>query len=635
MLLSINLDDEFGGHMRREEEAELPDEQYFAAVPSNSRLRNRSGQGPDNDLLPMIYPVCFWAVSFGYMCAWTSFGSLISYYKNHFGPGFYTQIYCAYYLPGLPVCLLQYKYDTFFDIKYGSHHTFLLRGVLYISVMVFIIISMILLESRVLLILSFVMLGICSWAAHGTASTLAALYPPSCINAMQTGFRSPEVFVVLLTISLDIGSAPGFQHLAQFYTLTAVGVAVGLLSWIVLCTNKRALYYFYEIDKEYQAIYTDSGESAVGASGTALMASILDGLFFGTVEKPGEDAAPRSPGKSEAPPGPERSPIRNWLDKQSKWLSPGAGGAPWQRPTIYSRHRYVDNNYYLERAPLLGAAAGGIDNGFPRYKDSPGKGYGSQGGPSLTVAVSITAKEDGRGGPAGDETEGDGEDEGYADDDASVGSSASHLLMSLSSISRGEVDFPSILIDNIDREGGPGLQPLSYSQQAVRRDVIVLCNVLFVTMFTSIFQGAFFVYAKSAGSRNIEQFLYFTRLFCDLLGRPLASLPRPWFVQTDSQLWNGTIWRLFLLFTYFLYIFLPGAWVPRSDVFVCFIVGVFSLINGYFAVLIYEYAADRVKDKGKNAQAYATTLLNITFQISSFLAVVSSVSIVALIGDSG
>jgi hypothetical protein len=630
MLASINLDDESGSHMRREEEAELPDEQYFAAVPSNSRLRKRNGHASlDKEQLPIIYIMCFWAVSFGYMCAWTSFGSLISYYKHHFGVEFYTQIYCAYYLPGLPICLLQYKYDTFFDIKYGSHHTFLLRGVLYISVMVFIIISMILLESKMMLILCFVMLGICSWAAHGTASTLAALYPSSCINAMQTGFRSPEVFVVLLTISLDIGSAPGFQHLAQFYTLTAVGVAVGLLSWIVLCTNKRALYYFYEIDKEYQVIYTDSGESAVGTNGTALMATILDGLFFGTIGKPGKDAA-------EAPLGQWRSPIRSWLDKQNRLLSPSSGSGPWQRRTIYSRHRYVDNNYYLERAPLLGETAGGIENGFPRYKDSPVKGYGSQGGLGLTVAVSLTEKDVDTDGMVENRLseEEEMEDENYEDDDGSVGSSASHLLMSLSSISRGEIDFPSILIDNIDREGGAELQPLSYSQQTVRHDVVVLCNVLFVTMFTSIFQGSFFVYAKSGSSRNVEQYLYFTRLFCDLLGRPLASLPRPWFVQTDTQLWNGTMWRLLLLLTYFLYIFLPETWVPRSDIFVCSIVGLFSLINGYFAVLIYEYAAHRVEDKGKNAQAYATTLLNITFQISSFLAVVSSVSIVALI-DSG
>ena len=36
---------------------------------------------------------------------------------------------------------------------------------------------------------------------------------------------------------------------------------------------------------------------------------------------------------------------------------------------------------------------------------------------------------------------------------------------------------------------------------------------------------------------------------------------------------------------------------------------------------------EKVSARGKNAQAYATTLLNITFQTSSFLAVVVSVGI--------
>jgi hypothetical protein len=40
---------------------------------------------------------------------------------------------------------------------------------------------------------------------------------------------------------------------------------------------------------------------------------------------------------------------------------------------------------------------------------------------------------------------------------------------------------------------------------------------------------------------------------------------------------------------------------------------------------------EKVSARGKNAQAYATTLLNITFQTSSFLAVVVSVGITTFI----
>ena len=40
---------------------------------------------------------------------------------------------------------------------------------------------------------------------------------------------------------------------------------------------------------------------------------------------------------------------------------------------------------------------------------------------------------------------------------------------------------------------------------------------------------------------------------------------------------------------------------------------------------------EKASARGKNAQAYATTLLNITFQTSSFLAVVVSVGITTFI----
>ncbi len=587
-------------------EGEVSDEEFAPFLndfPTHSHLRSRSNDSQndkppyfaamrpnkkrfaDANDLPWIYPICFFALSFGYMCAWTSFGSLISYYKHQFGPKFYTIIYCAYYLPGLPVCLLQYKYDTFFDVKYGSQHTFLLRGVLYISSMVLVIVGMILLKSRLLLILSFSMLGICSWAAHGTASTLAALYPSVCIGALQTGFRSPELFVVYLTIYLHIGANPEDVHLAQFYFLTATGVAVGMLSWIILCTNKRAEFYFSEIDKEYHKVYTSKGASGVGDSSTKLMGTILDSLFSGS----------------------SRSAMDGAGEEEVGFLERGGGNSG---TIIYSRYRYVDNDYYVEKAPLLGAIA---ERGFPRYSDNSGTcGYGTDSRTPILHDVEPVAKNPPP--PAED------------DDNSSTGGK---ILSSLSSLSRGEIDLPAFILDNIDREAD--IQPLSYSLIAVRHDVELLCNTLFVTMFTSIFQGAFFVFAKSAGGVNIEQYLYFTRLFSDLLGRPLASLPRPWFVQTDKLLWNGTLLRLLLLLAYFIYIFTPSRLLPRNDVAVCVVVGLFSVVNGYFSVLIYEYAAKRVEDKGKNAQAYATTLLNVTFQVSSVFAVILSVLIVEVI----
>ncbi len=47
-------------------------------------------------------------ISFGYMLPWTALGSLISYFKYVYSAQFYVKLYCAYYLPGLPVAIIQY-----------------------------------------------------------------------------------------------------------------------------------------------------------------------------------------------------------------------------------------------------------------------------------------------------------------------------------------------------------------------------------------------------------------------------------------------------------------------------------------------------------------------------------------------
>mmetsp|Transcript_53057 Transcript_53057/g.147185 ORF Transcript_53057/g.147185 Transcript_53057/m.147185 type:complete len:276 (-) Transcript_53057:913-1740(-) len=67
----------------------------------------------------------FWIlVSTGYMVSWTSIGSLIAYFKARQGARFYVKLYCCFYLPGLPVSLLQQKYDEKLDKMFGSANSF-------------------------------------------------------------------------------------------------------------------------------------------------------------------------------------------------------------------------------------------------------------------------------------------------------------------------------------------------------------------------------------------------------------------------------------------------------------------------------------------------------------------------------
>lgn len=59
-------------------------------------------------------------VACGYMVPFTSVGSLIAYFKATYGPHFYVQLYCAFYLPGWPVSELQRRFDESFDRKVSA-----------------------------------------------------------------------------------------------------------------------------------------------------------------------------------------------------------------------------------------------------------------------------------------------------------------------------------------------------------------------------------------------------------------------------------------------------------------------------------------------------------------------------------
>lgn len=62
-------------------------------------------------------------------------------------------------------------------------------------------------------------------------------------------------------------------------------------------------------------------------------------------------------------------------------------------------------------------------------------------------------------------------------------------------------------------------------EERVRLQPLIIA--LFATMFFSILQASFFAYVTSpVKGRDIEQILYFDRLFSDLLGRPLTRLCR-------------------------------------------------------------------------------------------------------------
>jgi hypothetical protein len=108
---------------------------------------------------------------------------------------------------GLPVSFLQQRYDTYWDMKFGSTKMYLVRGQMnFLVILVVVLLMPIFLLRRDAMLLLMAALGVSSWMLHGTACMLASMVSTSAISALQTGFRTPELLAIVACYYLDIGS---------------------------------------------------------------------------------------------------------------------------------------------------------------------------------------------------------------------------------------------------------------------------------------------------------------------------------------------------------------------------------------------------------------------------------------------
>lgn len=393
----------------------------------------------------------FMLISCGYMLPWTSLGSLITYYKATYSADFYVKLYCAYYLPGLPISLLQYKYDVYLDLKHGSQNTYLLRGMISYIVMMSVLVLLVWMKSRTALIFLFTLLGVCGWLCHGTASMLASMYPPSAIAYLQTGFRCPEIYTLIAVSALHLGKNAAAPDLHIFYVLTSSIISIGAVAWAFVVMHDTSKDFFNIKDNRVYA--TDLSESIpllrnekVSSNGTWQVEQ--RNTFVG------------------------KAPFNSYYEQQEYLIAPrGNQNSDLNRPRSdnYVLHgEELDTTRIHDYSPVAGLME--EENTFSRFSS-----YASP----LTRTRNL-----------------------------------------LRSVERAAMQL----------QLRPG--DIYSMDDALFRRIFPLCLALFTLMWCSIFQASFFAYVSSSTKgRELEQILYFVRLFADLIGRPLTRLPRPFFLK--------------------------------------------------------------------------------------------------------
>ena len=543
--------------LNAESDSDAVDDPRFAAYATHTDNYNESDLEQSEPYIREImnapseyFLLFFLLMSCGYMLPWTSLGSLITYYKATYSAGFYVKLYCAYYLPGLPIALLQYRYDVYLDSKYGSQNTYLLRGLISFVIMMCILVSLVWIKSKSALIGLFVLLGVCGWLCHGTASMLASMYPPSAIAYLQTGFRCPEIYTIIAVSLLHLGKNATIPNLNIFYVMTSAIVFLGACSWAFVVLDDKSKDYFdikdnriysSDISSENVPLLRDrNGYKNVQNDLIKQKLITMDKNIGGTVKgiididydiSTDVDCSHENGNENEN--DDISSEIITKINGNSHEKNSDTNeydNDDINQITKISRINDNINSYANGNSNAINISDRNINTDTDNDNDNlhDGKdGNGNNTGPKV-IAIEVYSSSESH-------TQNNPENKKFIIEKIEKKLPEQKNRFSRFSSYANPIARTRYLLQSVEK-AALQLQIHNPNDNYKMNDEILqkmlpLCLALFVVMFCSIFQASFFAYVTSSSGREIEQILYFVRLFADLVGRPLTRLPRPFFLK--------------------------------------------------------------------------------------------------------
>ncbi|KAK9813902.1 hypothetical protein WJX73_004060 [Symbiochloris irregularis] len=175
--------------------------------------------------------VAFFCISVGYQEGWIAVSSMLGAFKQLFGPAMFLYLNLAYYLPSIPVLVLQAQFDHRLNQRLGLPTATAIRMTFGLGCTAAImgLLPFFMWRAYDLLVLV-VLLGITSSVVFSSSYQIVSHFPASSNVALTTGFVGGGPLVLLVQLLAEIGPHPSQGQAALLFEFSAFIAILGLVA---------------------------------------------------------------------------------------------------------------------------------------------------------------------------------------------------------------------------------------------------------------------------------------------------------------------------------------------------------------------------------------------------------------------
>eukprot|EP00884_Botryococcus_braunii_P012171 jgi/Botrbrau1/20955/Bobra.0135s0074.2 len=182
-------------------------------------------------------PVCFFLVAVAYTVGWTTFSSLLAWYKGLYGARILLEMQAVYLLPSIPILVMQHYYDEYFDRIFGRATATAMRMATGLggSALVCAVYPLYMEDmTRGSLLAMVASLGALSSISFGSSYQLVSQFPAVNIVALSVGFVGSGPLVLLAEVLFRIGPNPSHLSVLALFSSMSLVTFSGLVAALYL-----------------------------------------------------------------------------------------------------------------------------------------------------------------------------------------------------------------------------------------------------------------------------------------------------------------------------------------------------------------------------------------------------------------